>query len=161
MYAYRNHSSANSIGGPQCWGNICKAKHGGYATYISSECVPDCNKYTCSQKYGECVNGACMSLCKEIKCSQKYWHCVKGRCVPKCDKYDCIKNHSRCIDGKCVPDCKESENSKIYGTCIKETLLETNAVLLEENVSQVYVYLSTNQTLTAFKFFHYLALLST
>ena len=34
---------------------------------------------------------------------------------------------------------------------VSKTVLKTNALRLEENVSQVYVYLSTNQTLTAFK----------
>ena len=35
---------------------------------------------------------------------------------------------------------------------VSKTVLKTNALRLEENVSQVYVYLSTNQTLIAFKF---------
>ena len=111
------------------------------------------------------MDGVCVPLCKETECSQKYGHCVEGRCVPKCDKCDCIKNHGTCIDGKCVPDCNQSECSKTYGTCIKgicvKTVLKTNALRLEENVSQVYVYLSTNQTLTTFKFFYPLGLLST
>ena len=44
---------------------------------------------------------------------------------------------------------------------VSKTVLKTNALRLEENVSQVYVYLSTNQTLTTFKFFYPLGLLST
>ena len=44
---------------------------------------------------------------------------------------------------------------------VSKTVWKTNALRLEENVSQVYVYLSTNQTLTTFKFFYHLGLLST
>ena len=111
------------------------------------------------------MNRACVPLCKEIECSQEKGHYEEGRCEPKRDKYDSIKNQGKCIDKNAFDIAIKVFVQKYMVLALKEivskTVIKTNTPRLEENVSQVCVYLSTNQTLTALKFFHHLGLLST
>ena len=80
-------------------------------------------------------------------------------------KYDSIKNQGKCIDKNAFDIAIKVFVQKYMVLALKEivskTVIKTNRPRLEENVSQVCVYLSTNQTLTAFTFFHHLGLLST